>query len=370
MNCKQSIVLVLLSLLCCTAYGQVVGGQFSMQYLTLADGPHVSALGGTTVSNPDEDVSLVFQNPAMVRPSLHNQLALSNNFFYSGINVMDLQYAYHVEKINTSFAFGVKYLNYGNFTETDNTGTEYGTFHAADYALSLAASHQYGERWRYGATIKYAHSHLGEYKQSAVLTDVGINYTDTANLLTVGAVARNMGAIIKEYSSSVKSGALPFDLQLGISKQFKHLPLRLFATVHHLYEWDIRYDNPADAVKSTLSSSTDSSKGGSDSYVADKIFRHLILGAEVLFDKHFTFTVAYNHLRRQELAIQDRAGVSGFSFGAGIYLNKFQIHYTRSYFYIGDAYNEIGINMCLNKLFSIGNTGEKIHWNKEYKDWQ
>lgn len=362
--------ILLLCLWLSPASAQITGGQFAMEYLRLADAPHISALGGINVSNPDEDVSFALQNPALARPSLHNQLELSDNVYYSGINIMNLQYGYHAEKINTSFAFGVKYLNYGTFSQTDAAGNQYGDFHANDYALSLAASHRYGERWRYGATLKWAHSSLFDKTQSALLTDIGINYTDTENHITIGAVAKNMGVTIKKYNPDYTAEPLPFDLQIGASKQFKHLPLRLIGTIHHLYEWDIRYDNLADITTSTLTGSTDTTHKSTSGNFADKLFRHFIFGAEILLQKRIVLSVSYNHLRHQEMALQDQSGLTGFSFGAGIYLNKFQIHYARSYYYIGGAYNEFGLNMALNKIMSNGSGGEKTRWNKEYKDWE
>ncbi len=350
------------------AIAQVTGGQYAMEYLRLSDAPHVSALGGMNVSNSEQDVSMVFQNPALMRPSLHNELALSNNFYYSDINVMDLQYGYHVEKIKTSFAFGIKNINYGTFNQTNSSGDNLGLFHANDYVVSLAASKSYGERWRYGASLKWAHSNLDEQTASAILADVGIYYLDTANLITFGAAAKNIGFMVKKYNPSNPAEPLPFDMQISASKQFLHLPLRLFATIHHLYEWDVRYDNPADATISALIGNSTSSNSGSN--FADKLFRHFIFGAEVVMGKHLTLTVAYNHLHHGELALDEQSGLTGFSFGVGIYLNKFQVHYARSYYYIGGAYNELGLNMALNKLFSIGKTGDNIHWNKEYKDWE
>jgi hypothetical protein len=360
---------LLLSLLCCSiAQAQVTGGQNAFQYLTLTNSPHVSALGGISVANPDNDISLALQNPSLMRPDLHNELELNYNDYYAGISVMNLQYGYNVPEINTAFALGVQYLNYGTFAQTDALGNQYGDFHANDYAISLAASRSYLERWRYGATVKWAQSSLYDQSASAALMDVGVTYVDTANLLDIGVVAKNMGFMIKRYNTTVPTEPLPFDLQMGISKKFKHLPLRLFATFDHLYEWDIRYDNPADMSATNLLGTTDSVSDKS-AHFGDKLFRHVILGGELSFAKRVVITVSYNDLHRQELELQDRTGVTGFSFGLGVNLNKFQIHYARSYYTIVGAYNEFGITMCLNKLFGLGAGGERIHWNDIYPDW-
>jgi hypothetical protein len=360
--------LLLLSLCYSIANAQVTGGQYAFEYLALTNSPHVSALGGISVADPDNDISLALQNPSLMRPDLHNELELNYNNYYAGISIMNLQYGYYVPEITTAFALGVQYLNYGTFAQTDALGNQFGDFHANDYAISLAASRSYLERWRYGATVKWAQSSLYDQTASAALMDVGVTYVDTANLLDIGIVAKNMGVMIKRYNTTVPTEPLPFDLQMGISKKFKHLPLRLFATLNHLYEWDIRYDNPADMSSTNLLGTSDSTSD-KGAHFGDKLFRHVILGGELSIAKRLVLTFSYNDLRRQELVIPDRTGVTGFSFGLGINLNKFQVHYARSYYSVVGAYNEIGITMCLNKLFGIGNTGDRIHWNDVYPDW-
>lgn len=347
---------------------QVTGGRYAMEFLRLPNAPHISALGGINVANPDQDISFAGQNPALMRPGLHNQLGLNQNFYYSSIGVSNLLYGYHLPKINTSFALGVQYINYGTLTETDNIGNVYGTYRANDYNINLTASRQYGKHWRYGATLKWAHSKLYTNTASAILADVGVNYYDTASLWDIGIVAKNIGFMVDRYTTTNSAEPLPLDVQIGISKRFKHMPLRLMANMHHLYEWDIRYDNPADAQTSLL--------GGTDTtattkrYFGEKLMRHFIFAAELTLAKRLTVTAAYNYLRRSEMLVKDKPALAGFSFGAGLYLNKFQIHYARSYYSLAGAYNEIGINMQLNQLFGIGKFGNKVGWKDTYTDWQ
>lgn len=345
---------------------QVPGGQFAFEFLRMPQSPHLSALGGISVANPGNDISLAAQNPALMRPGLHNQLQLNYNGFYSGIRIMNLQYGYHAPRINTSFVLGVQYLNYGEFTRTTANGTVDGNFAATDYAVTLGAARKYGEHWRYGAAAKVARSTLDGQMATAALVDVGINYYDTTYLLDIGAVAKNMGVMLGSYGY-VGNEPMPFDLQLGVSKRFKHLPLRLFTTLHHLYEWDIRYNNPADNARTTLSGIDTTAVNKSN--FSEKLFRHFIFGAEITLGKRIVLTGAYNVLRRRELALSTITGLAGFSFGAGIHLDKFSIQYGRSFYHISGPYNEIGITMHLNKLFGLGQTGERMAWNVQYPDW-
>lgn len=365
-------ILTLLSLLCLYstfANAQVTGGQRAFEFLRLPKAPHVSALGGINVANPDRDISFALQNPSLMRPGLHNTLGLNYNAYYSGISSANLQYGYHVPEIETSFALGVQSLDYGNFAWTDNLGNNLGDFQARDYAITLAASRQYLKKWRYGAAIKWAQSTYSDRSASAVLADIGVTYIDTATLWTIGIVANNIGFMVDKYNPSNPTEPMPFDLQIGITKRLKYVPLRLMATIHHLYEWDIRYDNPADQQNNNLFGNNDTTQANK-SYFTDKLFRHFIFGAELLLGKRITVSAAYNHLRRKELLIQEKTGLAGFSFGVGVNLNKFQVHYAYSQYHIAGGYNEFGLNISLNKLFGLGNFGDKINWNATYPDWE
>lgn len=356
-------------LLVSPVWAQVAGGQRTMEFLRLPTGPHVSALGGINVSNPDKDISLAMQNPSLMRPGLHNNLGLNYNAYYSGISLANLQYGYHLPKLETSFLLGVQYLNYGNFVRTDNLGMTNGDFKANEYAVTIGASRRYKDKWRYGASVKYAQSTLADKNAYAALADVGITYMDTTNLVTIGAVAKNMGVMLKKYNGNNPGEPLPFDLQIGITKRFRYVPLRLLATVHHLYEWDIRYDDPALAQNNNLFGNVDSN-AKPKTYFADKLFRHFIFGAEILIGKRLLVTASYNHLHRSEMVLKDKTGMAGFAYGVGIDLNKFQVNFARSHYHIAGAYNEFGLTMSLNKLFGIGKLGDKIDWSATYPDWE
>lgn len=363
---RASTLTLALSLISICALAQVTGGVRQMEFLRLPNSPHISALGGIAVASQDDDISFALQNPALMRPGLHNQLGLNYNNFYAGISTANLNYGYHVPKINTSFALGIQYLNYGTFKATDPVGHIYGDVRAADYAISLGAARQYKEKWRYGATLKFAHSQLADKSASALLADVGVVRYDTASLWMFGIVAKNMGFSLRNYTKGNQE-PLPFDLQLGISKQMRNIPLRLMMNVHHLYEWDIRYDNPADQPTGLIA--TPDSNAKEKSHFGDKLFRHFNFAAELTFFKRVTASVGYSHLRRSELALTEKKATAGFSFGASVDLNKFKVYYARSYYHIAGAYNEFGLALQLNQLTGIGSLTEKWHWRAEYPNW-
>jgi hypothetical protein len=368
MQCLKYTALSLLLSVSGMAYSQVTGGQYAFENMRMSNSPLVSALGGFSVANPQDDISLAMQNPALMRPGLHNQLELNYNNFYAGISISNLAYGYDVPKLKTSFCFGLQYINYGTFDNTDPSGNQNGTFRADDYMVSIGASRKYLDHWRYGAALKWAHGDHYNASGSAAALEVGINYYDTATLWDIGATAKNMGVMVKKYDANMPSEPIPFDLQLGVSKRFKHMPLRLFATLHHLYEWDVRYSDPANLIGTNALGQTDTTKDNG-SHFGDKLFRHVILGGEITLAKKLTITVSYNDLQRKEIALTTQRGMAGFAFGLGLHLNKFQLHYGRTYYHISGPVNELGLTLALNKLFGLGQWGEKAKWNAENPDW-
>jgi len=77
--------------------------------------------------------------------------------------------------------------------------------------------------------------------------------------------------------------------------------------------------------------------------IGDKIFRHFVFGTEFLISKHVNLRAGYNHMRRAELRSEGRAGVSGFSFGAGIMVKKFNIDYAFTKFHAIGGSHHFGV---------------------------
>lgn len=360
------LLLVLFFFTCQFSQAQVNGGEHIFEFLRLSQSPHITAVGGISVTNPSKDVMLSTGNPALLRPEFHTHLGLNYNIYYAGTRVSNLFYAHHSKRANTTFGLGVQYLDYGTFNLTDQLGNISGTSKAADYAIAISASRSYSERWRYGTSLRYAHSNLINTKSSALLADIGVVYADTNSQWYAGAVVKNAGIQLKKFDRNIGSQPLPLDLQIGVMKKFKKAPFAISVLAHHLYTWDIRYDNPADQQDNTLLFNDNTTDTKEKSYFADKLFRHLVFALDINLGKRLELSAGYNHLRRSELAITEKKGMSGFSFGGGLYLNKFIIHFAQSYYHIAGAYSEVGINFALNQLFGLGNAGKKINWSEKF----
>lgn len=107
-----------------------------------------------------------FQNPALLRENMHQQLNASFHSFLTGIRNYSFTSAWHLAEAKTTIAAATNYFDYGTITQTDATGMVLGTFRPVDYVAQVMASRQYKDYFRYGLTMKYIHSNYGQYRSS------------------------------------------------------------------------------------------------------------------------------------------------------------------------------------------------------------
>ena len=82
------------------AFGQV-GGEGTYRFLDLTTSARSAALGGYQVALDDNDLDLVFHNPALLRDTMRNQLVLNYVDYFSDIKFGYASYAWHLNKIGT-----------------------------------------------------------------------------------------------------------------------------------------------------------------------------------------------------------------------------------------------------------------------------
>lgn len=337
----KAVILALCVLIYNTPFSQALGGYATFNFLKLPNTPQLTALGGINISQSSNDLGMVFNNPALLKVSMHAQVNAVFNNFYSDINVYHLSGCLHHDKLKTNFSAGLNFFDYGRVSETDPSGNILGKFHPVDWVLQVSASRNYLSKWNYGASIKYISSNYGQFRSNAVAMDIGILFTDSADLITASLVAKNMGTQIKSYRGSGPED-LPFELQAGITKRLKDAPLAFSLTAQKLQHFDISYDD-------TLFNNQNGFGNGSNGF--GMLLDHLVLAATVYVTDKIEVYTGYNFLRRRDLNTGNTAnGMNGFSLGAGVLLGKLDIRYARAYYQDRTAYNQFGLNIKMNEL--------------------
>jgi len=300
---------------------------------------------------------MAFYNPSLLVPSMHTQMNAVFNDFYAGIKTYHLSLGYHNTKLNTNFLWGLHYFSYGSLPETDASGNILGTLHPTDWMMQVSASHSYMEKWNGGIALKFINSNYGQYRSSGIAVDAGVLFHDTVNLFSASVLAKNMGFQLKKYSNG-NAEDLPFDLVAGLTKRLAKAPFGFSITAQHLHQFDIRYNDTTFNNDNVFGSAANNKK-----FTFDKFFRHIIIASQIYIGDKLEVSLAYNHLRRQELNIDKSGnGLNGFSVGVGALFNKIQIRYARAYYQNNTAYNQFGLNLQLNQYFGLGKFGERIGW--------
>jgi hypothetical protein len=322
-------------------FNQNLGGSATYNFVKLAPAPLISALGGSVIAVFNDDANLCLANPALLNEKQTRLLGVNASNLYDGIKHLSAQYSSKLEAVHATGNIAVNFINYGKTPQTDASGNMIGQMNPTDYYAQFSISKKYLQKWQYGAAFKYIGSNYGTYHSSAVAMDLGLAFTDSGNGLRAGLVFKNIGFQVKKYSNGE---ALPFDFQMGFCKKLERAPVQFIFTATNLHQFDIRY---ADTVfENEINGVVKKGK-----FTIDKLFRHLIFGAQIYPSEKLEFTIAYNYLRRKELTLYNAGnGVTGLSFGAGILFKAYQFRFAKAFYQNTRAYNQIGLVIDFNRL--------------------
>ena len=325
-----------------------LGGRYAYQFLNISNNALSTALGGDNVSSPAHDVGLAYHNPALLDSSYHANLTVNYTNYMADINFGYVGYVHHLKRYGT-MGVGLNYLNYGRFTEADETGVITGTFTVADYDMNIYWAKSIDTNWTAGATFKTFFSDYYIVHSLAVAVDAGVFYKNRKHLFSFGAVIKNAGVQLLRFTPKNKE-KLPFDVELGISKKVKHAPFRLSLTATNLLHYNLQYNDSA-----ALDIPVDTSQKPPSPWITagDNVMRHLIWGIEFLPTNNFYVAVGYNYRRRQELKVMTRRALTGFSLGVGLKISHFYISYGWAKYHLAGSSNIISVRVNVNDLFQF-----------------
>ncbi len=321
------------------------GGKNSFEFVNLPGNAHVAAIGGMNISTYDRDINLVWQNPALLRDTMNGFLSLNYIPFFASVKGTSIAYAHKFKKVGT-IAGGIQYINYGTMTERDETGTDQGSFNPKDLAVMVAKAHTIGV-FSLGGSLKYVVSSITPaYTSYAVMMDAGGVFRHPQKDFTVGLAVKNIGFALVKYNKDAPARA-PFDVQMGTTYKFEHIPLRFSLTAHHLYKFDIAYLDASQNKKYDL----DGNEIVQTKKFTDKLLPHFIIGTELLLSKNLHARFAYNFQRRMEMRLENKAGGTGFSWGIMFRVKWFEFNFSRSTYSLAGGKNWVSVAMDMHRLF-------------------
>lgn len=328
-----------------------MGGNNTYEFLNLNSSARVAALGGNQIAVKDDDLFLGIDNPSLLNEEMDYKLALNYMDYLADINHGAVAFSKHFDSVGT-FNIGVKYIDYGDFTETDVAGNEIGSFTAGEYAYFVGYGRQLDSNFSAGVNLKTIYSSLYDYSSLAIAADLGLTYYSRKREVTFTLLAKNMGGQVNTYVEDSDED-LPFEIQLGFSKRLSKVPIRFGIIAQHLQQWDLLYDNPNDEIEeSALLDPEEQAEQNEDPGFWENLGRHMIFNAEFLLTENFNIRVGYNYLRRAELKIDEELGTVGISWGVGFRISKFHLSYGRSAYHQAGATNTFSVSTRLSDFIN------------------
>jgi hypothetical protein len=167
-------------------------GTTSFPFLKIGVGARAVAMGGAFAGLAN-DASAMYYNPAGPALSEHDlYTAEYHNYF------MDIQSGYaafvkNLDEVQALSAYA-SYLNYGEFIESDTTGSATGnTFGGGDMLLAAGYARRLGRGIQAGLVAKFLYEKVGEYSASGVAVDLGASYVNDRQRFGAGLAIQNLG---------------------------------------------------------------------------------------------------------------------------------------------------------------------------------
>lgn len=346
-----------------------IGGNSTYQFLNVPVSSRVGAMGGSALSIRDDDPNLTLNNPSLLTQPMSTSVTMTYLNYFADINYGYVSYIHDFKKWGT-FSGGLNYIDYGNFLETDEGGNEFGNFTAGEYAFVLGWGKSIDSLFSVGANLKPIYSNLYSYNSFGLAMDVAATYYNPKSNIGVSAIVKNIGAQLTTYVEGAEREPIPFEVQVGVSKKLKHVPIRLSVDIIQLQNWNIAFNDSTYITNTNKKlSAEDKAERNKVSFV-DEALRHVIVGTEIIPSRSFSVRFGLNIKRRAELGLDDRAGLAGFSWGLGFRIKKFYFSYGSARYHLAGSSNHFTVTTNIGDFYrndnaSVQQKPKKVRVSKE-----
>jgi len=320
-----------------------IGGSSIYTFLNSPVAPRVAGAAGAVIANTDDDVNFGWWNPALINPEMHGNMSLSFASLTGGVKFGEAAYSHTSAKAG-SFMAGAKYVNYGEFKQTNTQAQVLGSFWASDFAFQFGYGYQLDSNWQFGASLKVINSAYANFSSWGLATDLAAVYQIPRSRIAMTMILRNAGVQLATYNSTREP--LPLELKFGFSTRFEHVPLRLSLMLDNLQQWDLTYNDPNNITRDPITGEVVVEE---ESWI-NNAMRHVVFAAEVAPSKNFNLQLGYSFRRSYEMAIPTRRSSAGLTFGIGLRISKFRINYANTNMNVAGRMNHFGITTALDNF--------------------
>ena len=290
----------------------------AFKFLSLPQSAHAAALGGDNISIIDDDLSLSAQNPALLINVSDRTLGLTYMTYMSDSKIAGAMFNKTFGERSTG-AVSARYIDYGEFEGYTEDNIYTGTFSAKDMEFAVMYSYLLSDNWCGGVTGKFIYSKHESMSSIALGVDLGVNYYNPDNELSLSFAIKNLGGQVKAFEE--KNEKMPVDLQLGFTKRLSHAPILISATLVNLHKWSKDDFYNAD---------------GSEDSFGEMLMKHIMLGADILIGQNFNISLGYNYRIGKELSVEGSKW-DGLTAGAGLHINKVKLGVSYSKLHVSSS---------------------------------
>lgn len=313
-----------------------VAGLNDLPMLKRSSVARTSALGMRYLPLYTSDITVGLDNPSLLTSGMGSSAMLSYyNMFVVG-NMGSLAYAHNFNHVGTML-FGFHFNSFGKFEEYDEYENHVGDFYAADYALSVGWGMWLDSNFSIGTSFKPVLSQYAEYRAIALAFDVAGSFVTDNRRFAATVMANNIGAQIVTFDNSVEK--VPFELSAAVSYKLRKAPFRFFFAATELQKWNLRYNDKLNPTSQTDPFTGEVTEEKPFVGFLDNLMRHTVFGVELNLGTTLFARVGYSYRQTAEMRGADVLNMSGFSFGVGLHVKRFEFSYARSNYHYGQAPN-------------------------------
>lgn len=327
-----------------------IGGNSTYQFLNVPVSSRVGAMGGSAISIRDDDPNLTLNNPSLLTQPMSSSVTLTYLNYFADINYGYVSYIHDFKKWGT-FSGGLNYIDYGKFLETDAGGNEFGNFTAGEYAFVLGWGKNIDSLFSVGANLKPIYSNLYEYRSFGLAMDLAATYYNPKSNFGASILVKNIGTQLTTYVEGAEREPIPFEIQAGVSKKLKYVPIRLSVDLVQLQNWNLAFNDSTFLTNTSTKLSDEEKAERNKTTLLSEVFRHVVVGTEIIPSKSFSVRFGLNIKRRAELGLDDRAGLAGFSWGLGFRIKKFYFSYGSARYHLAGSSNHFTVTTNIGDFY-------------------